>query len=157
MYRQKESAMARYLEDFKPGDRYETASVEITDEMIFQFARQYDPQPFHLSREAANQSMFRGLAASGWHVAALTMGLVVRAGLDIANGLVGIDVRLRLPRPTRPGDVLRVTVDILEARASHSHPGWGIVKMRWTTVNQNNEILAEIVPDCWVQARPVGT
>ncbi len=149
--------MARYLEDFKPGDRFETASVEVTDEMIFQFAGQYDPQPFHLSREAANKSFFKGLAASGWHVAALTMGLVVRAGLDIANGLIGINVTLHWPRPTRPGDILRVTVDILEAHASHSHPGWGIVKMRWTTVNQNNEILAEIVPDCWVQARPAGT
>ena len=148
--------MARYLEDFKPGDRYETASVEVTEEMIFQFAGKYDPQPFHLSREAANNSLFKGLAASGWHVAALTMGLVVRAGLDIANGLIGIDVSLRWPRPTRPGDVLRVTVDILDVRASHSHPGWGIVKMRWTTANQNSETLAEIVSDCWVQARPAG-
>jgi acyl dehydratase len=125
--------------------------------MIFQFAGQYDPQPFHLSREAAQNSLFNGLAASGWHVAALTMGLVVRAGLDIANGLIGIDVALRWPRPTRPGDILRVTVDILEAHPSHSHPGRGIVKMRWTTANQNNEILAEIVSDCWVQARRVGT
>ena len=149
--------MARYLEDFNPGDRYETASVELTEERIFEFAGQYDPQPFHLSREAAQTSLFKGLAASGWHVAALTMGLVVRAGLDIANGLIGIDVSLRWPRPTRPGDVLRVTVDILDAHPSHSHPGWGIIKMRWTTANQNNEILAEIVSDCWVQARPVGT
>ena len=149
--------MARYLEDFKPGDRFETASVEITEAMIFQFAGQYDPQPFHLSREAADNSIFKGLAASGWHVAALTMGLVVRAGLDVANGLVGIDVTLRWPRPTRPGDILRVIVDILETHPSHTHPGWGIVKMRWTTSNQNNEILAEIVPDCWVKARPTGS
>ena len=149
--------MARYLENFKPGDRFETASVEITEEMIFQFAGQYDPQPFHLSREAAQNSIFKGLAASGWHVAALTMGLVVRAGLDIANGLIGIDVTLRWPRPTRPGDILRVTIDILEVHASQHHPGWGIVKMQWTTVNQNNETLAEIVSDGWVQARPEGT
>jgi acyl dehydratase len=148
--------MARYLEDFKPGDRYETASVELTDEMIFEFAGRYDPQPFHLSRDAAQNSLFKGLAASGWHVAALSMGLVVRAGLDIANGLIGIDVSLRWPRPTRPGDILRVSVEILEAHPSHTHPGWGIVKMRWITTNQNDETLAEIVSDCWVQARPAG-
>jgi acyl dehydratase len=149
--------MARYLEDFKAGDRYETASIELTEEMIFQFAGQYDPQPFHLSREAAQNSLFKGLAASGWHVAALTMGLVVRAGLDVANGLIGIDVSLHWPRPTRPGDILHATIDILEVNASHHHPGWGIVKMRWTTANQKNETLAEIVSDCWVQARTAGS
>ena len=97
-----------------------TARRSIRDD--FQFAGQYDPQPFHLSRDAAQNSLFKGLAASGRRVAALTIGLVVRAGLDIANGLIGIDVSLRWPRPTRPGDVLRVTVDMLEVRASHTRP-----------------------------------
>ncbi len=147
-----------YLEDFTPGQRFETESITVTEAMIIDFARQFDPQLFHTDPEAAKGTMFSGLAASGWHTSALTMGLVVRSGLKIANGQVGLGVNgIQWPRPVRPGDRLRVTIEVLEVTPSRSRPGWGVVKVRWTTRNQHGDTVAVIEPNCWVEARDAAS
>jgi len=133
--------MSRYLDDFVAGEVYRTSGrkrVE-TDE-IKRFAAQFDPQPFHLDEEAARQSMFGGLAASGWQTACLTMRLLVDSDFKAANGLIGAGFdELRWPRPVRPGDELRVELEILEVRASKSRSDIGLVKFRMTTLNQDHE------------------
>ena len=99
----------RYLEDLHVGDRFESDAFEVTEEGIIAFARQFDPQPFHLDVQAAEQSVFRGLVASGWHTAAMSMRLFVTGGLKLAGGSVGLGVdELRWPRPVKPGDTLRL-------------------------------------------------
>ena len=102
----------RYLEDLHVGDRFESDAFEVTEEGIIAFARQFDPQPFHLDVQAAEQSVFRGLVASGWHTAAMSMRLFVTGGLKLAGGSVGLGVdELRWPRPVKPGDTLRLQTD----------------------------------------------
>lgn len=111
----------------------------VTAEEIIAFARQFDPQPFHLDPEAAKASIFGGLAASGWHTAAMTMRLLVDS-VPFAGGSIGAgQEELRWPRPVYPGDVLRIRTEILETRASKSKPEIGLVKTRTTTFNQNDE------------------
>ncbi|MDX1654358.1 MAG: MaoC family dehydratase [Candidatus Competibacteraceae bacterium] len=143
-----------YLEDFYPGQRFTSGSITVTEEMIHAYARDYDPQPFHLDDRAAKDSLFRGLAASGWHTASLTMGLVVRSPLKVANGLIGMGIdSIRWPAATRPGDILHVDIEVLEVTPSRSRPGFGVVKLRWRTVNQEGTLVQEAVPNCWVKAR----
>lgn len=143
-----------YLEDLTPGRTFETDAIEVTETMIHAFARDFDPQPFHLDAAAADASLFRGLAASGWHTLALTMGLVVRSPMTIANGHVGMGVEgVRWPRPVRAGDTLRVTIEVLDVTPSRSQPGWGVMRARWTTRNQHGETVAVATPSYWVQAR----
>ena len=103
-----------YLEDIKPGDQYTTNEHSITEDEITTFAKNFDPQPFHTDPEAAKNTFFQGLAASGWHTAALTMRLLVESGLPIAGGIIGAGGELAWPRPTRPGDVLHVESTVLE-------------------------------------------
>jgi acyl dehydratase len=130
-----------YLEDFEVGHIFRGASrVRVNLADIVRFAAEYDPQPFHLDEEAAKRSVFNGLAASGWHTAALTMRLLVDSDLRIAGGLIGLGFEeMRWPRPVRPGDELRVESEVLEKRESKSRPGQGLLKMRNTTVNQRDE------------------
>lgn len=128
-----------YLEDVFVGQRFTSASYEITAEQIKEFASQFDPQHFHLDEAAAQSSVFRGLAASGWHTAAITMRLVVTGGVPFATGTVGLGGEIEWPRPTRPGDVLHVESEIVEVIPSRSKPNQGIVRVRNTTVNQNGE------------------
>ena len=130
----------RFFEDIEIGARRELGSFTFTAELIKQFAAQFDPQPFHLDEAAAAQSLFGGLVASGWHTAAMTMRLLVQSELQPAGGIIGAGFdELQWPRPVRPGDELRVEVEVLEVRASKSRPQQGIVKMRTTTLNQRNE------------------
>jgi acyl dehydratase len=144
-----------YLEDFQPGDRFETDTLTLTEEAIYAFAREFDPQPFHLDSVAAKKSLFKGLVPSGWHIGAISMSLVVRSGPNIVNGLVGLGVeRIRWPVPARPGDTLRVEIKVQEITPSQSKPGWGVVKFLWRTLNQNGNVVQEAHPSCWVQARP---
>jgi acyl dehydratase len=103
------------------------------------FAAEFDPQPFHLDESAAQASVFRGLAASGWHTAAVAMRLLVTGGLPLANGSVGLGGELAWPRPTRPGDMLRVESEIVEIVPSRSKPNQGVVTVKSTTLNQNGE------------------
>jgi acyl dehydratase len=128
-----------YLEDFSVGDRFVTGSVDVKASDIKFFASRFDPQPFHLDEAAAAQSLFGGLAASGWHTAAMTMSLIIRSGFRIAGGLVGVGGEITWPRPVRPGDVLRVETEVLEVTPSRSKPGRGIVTVRNETVRQDGE------------------
>src|ERR1700724_2361019 len=109
-----------YLEDFHVGQRFTSASHVIDAAQIKAFAREFDPQPFHLDEEAAKATLFGELGPSGWHTAAITMRLQVESGLPIAGGMIGIAGEMSWPRPTRPGDVLRVETEIREVTPSRS-------------------------------------
>jgi acyl dehydratase len=136
-----------YFEDLVPGRRFTTGTHTVTTEQIVAFARMYDPQPFHTDEEAARETLFKGLAASGWHTAALSMKLITAGALPIAGGLIGRGTeRLEWPRPTRPGDTLHVVCEVLEARVSASRPEIGWVKMRNETRNQNGEVVQIFEP-----------
>jgi acyl dehydratase len=131
---------ARYLEDFAVGQVFNTGRVRIDKEQIFSFARQFDPQPFHIDEEAARQSPFQGLAASGWHTAALTMRLMIDGEFKPAGGILGVGFdELSWPRAVRPGDELRAKSEILEVRHSKSKPDRGMIRVRTITINQNDE------------------
>jgi acyl dehydratase len=128
----------RYLEDFAVGQTFGSGRRRIAKEEITVFATQFDPQPFHLDEEAARGTVFQGLAASGWHTAALTMRLLLESDLKPAGGIVGAGFdEFRWPRPVRPGDELRVESEVLEVRPSKSRPGVGLVRLRTTTLNQD--------------------
>ncbi len=127
-----------HLDDIAVGQTFVTGSLTVTAEDIKAFARQYDPQPFHLDEAAAKDSLFGGLAASGWHTAALTMRLLV-GGLPFAGGLVGAGGEIGWPRPTRPGDTLTVHIEVLEVTPSKSRPDRGMVLTRSETRNQHGE------------------
>jgi acyl dehydratase len=130
-----------YLEDLHVGRRF-TSGVHTLDEtQIKAFANAFDPQPFHLDEEAARRGLFGGLAASGWHTAAITMRLNVTGGLPIAGGIVGLGGELSWPKPVRPGDVLHVESEILEAVPSHSRADRGTVVVRSETRNQRGEVV----------------
>src|SRR6266496_3812710 len=130
----------RYLEDFAVGQTFRSDRVRIDKEQIKTFAAEFDPQPFHLDEDAARDTIFRGLAASGWHTAALTMRLLVESEFHPAGGIVGAGFEeLRWPVPVRPGDELRVESEVLEVRPSKSHPNQGLLKVKTTTLNQNDE------------------
>jgi acyl dehydratase len=130
----------RYLEDFQAGDRFRSGEHTVSEAEIIDYARRYDPQPFHTDPLAAKHSIFDGLAASGWYTAAITMRLITQSEMRVAGGLVGLGAeRLHWPRPVRPGDTLHVEAEVLEVRPSRSHPDRGIVRMRNTTVNQAGE------------------
>ena len=145
----------RYLEDFEPGQSFGSGSLRVDAERIKSFAREFDPQPFHLDDAAARASLFGGLAASGWHTAALTMRLLVESELRPAGGIVGAGFdEFRWPRPVRPGDELRVQSEVLEVRASKSQPEKGIIKLRTTTFNQDGEPVQVTVGNLIVPRRP---
>ncbi|MGV9009430.1 MaoC family dehydratase [Brevundimonas sp.] len=129
-----------YLDDIAVGDTFVTGSVTVTTEDIQAFARQFDPQPFHLDAEAAIGSLFGGLAASGWHTAALTMRLLVE-GFPLARGVIGAGGELAWPRPTRPGDVLTVHGEVLQVTPSRSRPDRGMLLVRSETRNQHGEVV----------------
>ena len=148
--------MKRFLEDFAPGQKYKSSSTITVDaEAIKAFAREYDPQPYHLDENAAKQTLFQGLAASGWHTAALTMRLIVDGEMKPAGGVLGAGFdEFRWPRPVRPGDELRVESEILEVRESKSRPDQGLIKVRTTTLNQNGEPVQIFVGNLIVPRRP---
>jgi acyl dehydratase len=144
----------RYLEDFAVGQTFGSGRVRVDKERIKTFAAEFDPQPFHLDEEAARDTIFQGLAASGMHTAALTMRLVVESELDPAGGIVGAGVeKLRWPLPVRPGDELRVESEILEVRPLKSRPDQGLIKMRTTTLNQNGQAVQVFVVNLIVPRR----
>lgn len=144
-----------YLEDFSPGQTFASTSAAIDADAIKAYARQFDPQPFHLDEKAAETTFFKGLAASGWHTVSMTMRLLVDGGLPIAGGIIGAGVdEIRWPRPTRPGDTLRLVTEVLEVRASRSRPDQGLVKVRTTTFNQNDEPVQVMVSNLVVMRRP---
>ena len=128
-----------YLEDLVVGMRFVSTEHALDGEQIKAFAGQYDPQPFHLDEEAARATLFGGLAASGWHTAAITMKLLVTGEFKIAGGVIGAGVELSWPVPTRPGDVLHVESEVVDIAPSRSRPDRGIVTLASVTRNQHGD------------------
>ena len=145
---------ALYLEDLNVGDRFMSEGHELDAEQIKAFAVLFDPQPFHTDEEAAKATFFGGLAASGWHTAAITMRLLVNSGIPLANGIIGSGGQISWPQPTRPGDVLRVESEVMEITPSRSKPDRGMVQMRCETRNQRGEVLQHFLPKLVVMRRP---
>jgi acyl dehydratase len=114
-----------YLDDLKVGQRFVTDTYRLDAALIKQFAREFDPQPFHLDDDLAKQSTFQGFAASGWHTAAISMRLIVESGAPLAGGIVGAGGELQWTRPTRPGDTLQVPSEVIEITPSKSRPDRG--------------------------------
>ena len=129
----------RYLDDLSPGDTFVSGSLTVSEEAILAYARQFDPQPFHLDHDAARGTLFGGLAASGWHTASLTMKLLVEGGAPIAGGIVGAGGEIAWPKPTRPGDTLTVHSEVLDVSPSRSRPDRGIATLRSETRNQDGD------------------
>jgi acyl dehydratase len=147
--------MERYFEDFAAGQTFGSGRLRVDADQIKAFAAEFDPQPFHLDGEAARASIFCGLAASGWHTAALTMRLLVEGEFKPAGGIIGTSFdELRWTRPVRPGDELHVESEVLEVRESGSRPSQGWVKVRTTTRNQNGEAVQVTVASFLVPRRP---
>jgi acyl dehydratase len=148
--------MQRYLEDFAAGQVFAgSGRIRVDKDRVKTFAAEFDPQPFHLDDDAARGSMFRGLAASGWHTAAMTMRLLVDSDFRPAGGIIGAGFdEMQWPRPVRPGDELRVESEILEVRPSISRPGQGVIKVRTTTLNQDGEAVQVSVGNLIVPRRP---
>ena len=145
----------RYLEDYAAGQKYGSGRLRVERDRIKTFAAEFDPQPFHLDEAAAEGSLFKGLAASGWHTAAITMRLLVEGELKPAGGILGAGFEeFRWPRPVRPGDELHIESEILEVRESKSRPEQGVIKVRTTTMNQDDEPVQVFVGSLIVPRRP---
>jgi acyl dehydratase len=142
-----------YLEDLFVGQRFESEPRTLDAAEIKAFAAQFDPQPFHLDEEAAKASLFGGLAASGWHTAALTMRMLVES-VPLADGLVGAELQLAWPRPTRPGMTLRLTSEVIDIVPSRSKPNMAIVTMRNETRDQDGNLLQLFTVTMPVFTRP---
>ena len=148
--------MPLYLEDLSIGQRFTSGSQPMTVEAIKAFASQFDPQPFHLDEAAAEASFFKGLAASGWHTAAVTMRLLVTSGLTLAGGLIGAGGELTWPRPVRPGDVLTVESEVLDLQPSKSKLERGLVTVRSRTLNQKGEAVQDMTTRMLVWRKPAA-
>ena len=144
-----------YLEDIQVGQKFGSASHTVDEAQIQAFASQFDPQPFHLDEQAARDSLFGGLAASGWHTAAITMRLIVTSDTRFAGGVIGAGCEISWPIPTRPGDILSVESEVLTVSASRSRPDRGIVTVRNKTHNQAGEVVQEMTAKLVVFRRPV--
>ena len=129
-----------YLEDLTVGQRFTSAPHSLDAGQIKRFAAEYDPQPFHLDEDAAESSLFGGLAASGWHTMAITMRLLVES-VPLADGVIGASTEVAWPRPTRPGMALQVFSEIVDIRPSRSKPQMAIVTMRSETRDQHGEVV----------------
>lgn len=146
---------ALYLEDVKAGDRFRSDAYLLTEEAAISFAQQFDPQPFHLDRAAAERSVFEGLAASGWHTAAIAMRLMMTGPMQFVGGAVGLGVdELRWPVAVRPGDALQLETEIVDARPSKSKPRHGVIRIRNTMTNQRGETVLSYVANTMVERRP---
>ena len=147
----------RYFDDLKVGDRFKSDLFEVTEKQIIDFARDFDPQIFHLEPAGGEQALFKGLIASGWHTAAITMRLFVQT-LSFAEGASGLGVdELRWPNPVRPGDTLTVETEIIDLRLSRSKPNYGIIRLRNVTTNQRGEIVQTMTANAMVPRRAAFT
>ncbi len=143
-----------YLEDLATGQKFTSDPAQLTPAGIKAFAREFDPQEFHLDEAAAQASFFQGLAASGWHTAALSMRLLVTSGPRLAWGFIGLGGELSWPRPARAGDVLTLHGEILSIRPSRSRPDRGIISVHCQTLNQRGEVVQDMVAQVLVPRRP---
>jgi acyl dehydratase len=145
----------RYLEGFLVGQTFGSGRRVVEKQRMKSFAAEFDPQPFHLDDDSAKDTIFGGLAASGWHTAALTMRLLVESELKPAGGIVGAGFdEFRWPQPVRPGDELHLEIEVLDVRPSKSRPNQGLIKVRTTTRNQNGEAVQINVGNLVVQRQP---
>jgi acyl dehydratase len=142
-----------YLDDLFVGQRFTSQTYVIDDAQIKAFARQFDPQPFHQDEESAKASLFAGLVASGWHTAAITMRLLVDGGLPLAGGIIGAGGELAWPKPTRPGDTLRVESEVMGITPSRSRPDRGMALVHSLTRNQKNEVVQDLTAKLIVPRR----
>jgi acyl dehydratase len=133
-----------YFDDLAVGQRFTSASHALDEAQIKDYARQFDPQPFHLDAAAAEETLFGGLAASGWHTVAITMRLLVQQGLPLAGGIIGAGAEIAWPQPTRPGDVLTVESEVLALTPSRSRPDRGTATVRSLTRNQRGEVVQSL-------------
>jgi acyl dehydratase len=145
-----------HLEDFAVGQTFGSGRVRVDAEQIKAFAAAFDPQPFHVDDELARGTLFQGLAASGWHTAALTMRLLVDSPMKPAAGIIGAGGEISWPKPVRPGDELRLESEVLEVRPSQSRPDRGTVKVRTKTLNQDGDTVQILVSNLIVMRRPPG-
>ncbi len=146
--------MILHFEDFEPGAVVETAGHLFTEEEILRFAREFDPQSFHIDPEAAHASIYKGIIASGWHTCSVMMRLMCDSYLleSAGMGSPGIE-EIRWLIPVRPGDTLRARRTILSARVSASKPDRGVVKMRWEGFNQRDELVVSIRNVAFIKRR----
>ena len=142
-----------YFEDIAAGQKYRSPSLPVDAAAITGFAAEFDPQPFHLDDAAARDSLFEGMAASGWHTAALTMKLCLSSDFQPAGGIIGVGGELLWPRAVRPSDALHVEIEVLETRTSRSRPRQGVVKIRITTLNQQGDPVQTFTPTLFVDRR----
>jgi acyl dehydratase len=147
-----QNPMSRGFEDFPVGTQLVSASCAVTAEDIIDFARKFDPQSFHIDPKAAEKTLFGELTASGWHTAAVSMRLFIET-MNVAGGIVGLGVdELKWPHAVRPGDELRVEIEILQARQSKSRPGYGIIRIRNVTKNQRGEVVQSFMANAMLPA-----
>ena len=153
-----ETTDRQYFEDFAAGQVYKSGRLRVDKQAIIAFAREFDPQPYHLDEAAARATVFGALAASGWHTAALTMRLMVDGEFRPAGGIIGVGFdQLSWPRPVRPGDELRAESEIIDVRPSKSRADRGMIKVRTTTYNQNGEAVQIFTGNLIVPRRPAGS
>jgi len=143
-----------YLDDLRVGQRFVTGEHALDEAEIKAFAKEFDPQPFHLDDEAAKGTLFGGLAASGWHTAAITMRLVVEQGPPLAGGIISAGGELSWLKPTYPGDVLHVECEVVEVTPSRSRPDRGSVVVRNETRNQHGDVVQVFTAKLVVPRRP---
>jgi acyl dehydratase len=142
-----------YFDDLKVGDRFTSEQLKVTEKQLIEFAHKFDPQMFHLNRKTAERTLFKGLIASGWHAAAITMRLFVQT-LNFAEGAIGLGVdELRWPNAVRPGDALTVETEIVDLRPSRSRPTHGIIRLRNVTTNQHGEVVQTMLASALVPRR----
>ena len=143
-----------FLEDVEVGQKFTSGTYVMDAKRIKEFAAEFDPQPFHLDEVAAKESVFNGLAASGWHTAAVAMRLLATSSLRFANGILGLGGEISWPRPTRPGDTLHMDSEILDIKSSQSRPDRGIVTIRSTMLSQNGDTVYVLKAKLLVPRRP---
>ena len=146
-----------FLDDLCVGQRFASGTHLIDEQQIKVFANQFDPQPFHLDEDAAKETFFAGLVASGWHTASISMRLLVQGGLPIAGGLVGAGAEITWPKPTRPGAILQVETEIVEVRPSRSRPDRGVATIRSETHNQFGDVVQVLIAKLVVPRKASST
>ncbi|WP_113133325.1 MaoC family dehydratase [Rhizobiales bacterium] len=145
-----------FLDDLYVGQRFTSGTHTIDAAQIKAFALQFDPQPFHIDEAKAQDTLFGGLAASGWHTAAITMRLNVETGLPFAGGLIGAGGEINWPAPTRPGDTLHVESEVVEIIPSRSKPDRGIAVVLSSTINQHGEVVQNLKAKLVLRRKAAG-